>query len=202
MFQRRVPKKLEVLVRDMIWPKMGWVRALQYRMHRIFRCGDSAYKITAGLATGAAVSFSPFLGTHIIQSIIVAKVIKANWGAAVAGTVWGNPWTFPLLFTTSYMSGAWTLRITGADAGVAMLPANINLDYFLEKPAEFFLYLLGHPFELLVPMTVGSLLSGVVFWMFAYCVLYYPVVCTIKAYAGKRALMRQRLAKMREKIKK
>ncbi len=201
MFRRRVPKRIEFLLQDLVWPRMGWTRAFHYWQHRLFRNCDSTYKITAGLASGAAVSFSPFIGTHIIQALVLSRVLRANWLAGAAGTVWGNPWTFPFLWASSYMSGAWLLHVAGLER-IKILPDYLDFEYFLNEPGEFFNYLLGHPLELLLPMTIGSLVAGVAFWFLAYGLLYYPVFYAMKAYRRQRGAFRERLGKMKQKIKK
>jgi hypothetical protein len=201
MFRRRVPKKTGHLLQDLVWPRIGWGRVSRYWFHRIFHGNDSTYKITAGLASGAAVSFSPFVGTHIIQSFILARILKANWIAALAGTLWGNPWTFPFLWAASYMTGAWMVGISGTST-IKILPDYLDFEYFIDQPKDFFAYLFGHPLELLLPMTLGSLLVGIVFWLFAYGLLYYPVLYARKVYDAHRQELREKLKNLKEKIRK
>jgi uncharacterized protein (DUF2062 family) len=74
-----------------------------------------------------------------------------------------------------------------------MLPSHINMTLFLEEPWEFLSYLLAHPLELLFPMTLGSIIAGLVLWFAAYAVLYYPVRLAGEAYARKRFILRDRL---------
>lgn len=198
MFRRKKPKRTIAALRDMIWPRMGWQRVFSYWHHRVFRGNDSTYKIAAGLAVGAAVSFSPFVGFHIILSIVLARLLRANWIAAALGTAWGNPWTFPFLFTSSYVTGAKMLRATGTGADVT-LPEYIDFEYIIGQPKEFFLYLLGHPVELLLPMTLGSLVVGTVFWVFAYCLLYYPVFYARDAYMKRRSFLKGSIGGIRKK---
>lgn len=180
----------------MVWPRIGWVRALRYWMHRVFRGGDSTHKITAGLASGAAVSFSPFVGTHILQSFLLAKALRASWVAALAGTIWGNPWTFPFLFAVSYITGTWVLGVFGADS-IKTLPDYLDLSYLANHPKDFFSYLLSHPLELLLPMGIGSVIAGGFFWPLAYGVLYYPVHYARKAYKSYREALGKGVRKIR-----
>ncbi len=200
MFRRRVPKKVGAKLQDMIWPKIGWLRAVRYWIHRVFRNKDSTHKITAGLASGDAVSFSPFIGTHILQSFFLAKILKVSWIAALVGTVWGNPWTFPFLFAASYITGAWLLHAFGIEA-IRTLPDYLDLEYLVDQPKEFFAYLFAHPLELLLPMTIGSLVAGTLFWLVAYGLLYYPVRYARTAYNAYHDTLRERFRKL-GKIKK
>jgi hypothetical protein len=198
MFRRKVQKNIGMALQDLVWPRMGWSRVYTYWRHRLFRNGDSTYRITAGLASGAAVSFSPFIGTHILQSFVLARILRANWIAAVAGTLWGNPWTFPFIFAASYISGAWILNIFGIES-ISVLPDHINFDCLIARPGDFFAYLFGHPLELLLPMTIGSLMVGTIFWLVAYSILYYPVFYARRAYRRQRLAMRARFRRLRQK---
>lgn len=195
MFKRRTPRKLLEHLRETFWPTQGWTRTFHYFRHRIFRGGDTAHQITAGLAIGASVSFSPLLGTHFFQSFLLCKLLRANWIAAFVGTAWGNPWTFPFLFWASYTLGVSVTGLFGAGDFMAM-PAGMNMDYFLARPWEFLVYLFAHPWKLLVPMTLGGVIAGALFWPLAYAILYYPVTVARKTYRKQRL---RRMKKRREK---
>jgi len=66
--------------------------------------------IAKGFATGAAVSFTPFVGFHALLAIIIAKIVKQNAMAAVLGTILGNPWTFPLIWYADLHCGKFLLQ--------------------------------------------------------------------------------------------
>lgn len=156
---------------------MGWMRTLDYYKHRIFRTGDSTYKITAGLAMGGAVSFSPFLGTHFAQAIFGSWLIRANMVAGFVGTAFGNPWTFPFIFYVSYTLGVKILSAIGLSEFVA-LPGTIDSD----KPLAFLKYLFSNPLKLLLPMTIGGYLAGIVYWFVSFALFFYPVKILRAAY--------------------
>ena len=77
----------------------------QYLTHRVVRIPGSSYSIACGLAFGAAVSFTPFIGLHFLISMGLAWVFRANVIAAAIGTVVGNPWTFPFIWLATYQTG-------------------------------------------------------------------------------------------------
>ena len=79
---------------------------MQYIRHRVVRLPDTPHRIAAGIACGAAVSFTPFIGFHILLAIALAFVLRVNAVAAVIGTVIGNPWTFPFIWVLIYELGA------------------------------------------------------------------------------------------------
>ncbi len=185
MFKRRDPRTFFQHLRETLWPSQGWMRTFHYYRHRVFRTGDSNYRITAGLASGAAVSFSPFLGTHFFQAIFLAMALRASWISALVGTAWGNPWTFPFMYWGAYILGVWICGLFGGADFVA-LPAYMTSDYFSEKPWEFITFLFAHPLKLLLPMTVGGYTCAILFWPLAYGILYYPVRTARKAYKRER----------------
>ena len=89
MFQRRNPRTILQNLKELFWPSMGWVRAFQYTKHRVIRLSDSTHNIALGLAIGAAISFTPILGTHFIQAGFIAYVVRCNFIAALIGTFIG-----------------------------------------------------------------------------------------------------------------
>jgi len=117
MFKRREKTNLLSRIREFIWPSTGWVRWARYHSHRVGRMKDSSYKVAAGIASGVAVSFTPFIGFHILLAVTLAYVIRGNILAAVVGTVIGNPWTFPFIFVLIYQVGAF---ISGADTSMPL----------------------------------------------------------------------------------
>lgn len=176
---------------------MGWERTVRYFRHRFFREGDSTYRVTAGLASGGAISFSPFFGTHLFQAAGLALLIRASWPAALVGTLVGNPWTFPFMLKISYDTGTAICSLFGADAFVT-LPENFSLEYVLENPGAFFSYLFAHPMKLLLPQTIGGYTVGLIYWIVSYLVMFYPVDLARKAYRKERLRRAMKRAQKRE----
>ncbi|MBU0859645.1 MAG: DUF2062 domain-containing protein, partial [Alphaproteobacteria bacterium] len=178
-------------MRESVWPTMGWRRAGHYYRHRVFRTGDSTYKITAGLAIGIGVSFTPFLGTHFLQAVVVAFALRANWIAAFVGTAIGNPWTFPFLFALTYKVGVFLCGLAG-DGDFIALPDDVTLDNFMDDPFAFLAFMFAHPLKFLLPMTVGGYVCGVAVMPLSYALLYMPVRAARKAYRLQRRRKRVR----------
>ena len=65
----------------------------------------SPQKIAKGFATGVAMSFTPFVGFHILLSLVITKITKQNGTAAILGTIAGNPWTFPFIWYLTLHTG-------------------------------------------------------------------------------------------------
>ncbi len=73
------------------------------------RLPDTPHGIAAGVAAGAAISFTPFLGLHILLGSLVALITRGNYIGVIIGTLVGNPWTFPFIFALNYEIGAYFL---------------------------------------------------------------------------------------------
>lgn len=181
ILKRNRPRALFKKIRETLWPSQGWTRTFHYYRHRVFRTGDSTYKIAAGLASGAAVSWSPFMGTHFVQAVLLSWLLRANLIAGFVGTAFGNPWTFPALFWIGYVVGVKICALFGF-SNFTELPPGMDFAYFIERPWEFMQYLFAHPLKLLLPMTIGGYLCGLLCWPVAYGALYYPVRAARKAY--------------------
>lgn len=163
---------------------MGWKRTLHYYRHRMFRTGDSTYKITAGLAMGAAVSFTPFLGTHILQAIFFSWLIRASAIAGLVGTFIGNPWTYPAMFLAAYKLGLWVCVFFGL-ADYSLLPEQGVITGADHDPWAFFQQMMEHPLKIFMPLAVGGYLCAVVSWPLFFMALYYPVRVFGAAYVRK-----------------
>lgn len=192
LFKRREPRSFSQNVQESIWPSMGWRRSVDYYYHRIFRAGHSATRITIGLATGASISWSPFIGTHFLQVALLSWVFRLHMLAGFAGTIWGNPWTFPFMYWLSYHVGVHVCGIFGLSDFVDASQV-LQLSYFIDDPLAFFRYLFANPLKLLLPLTLGGYICAVLFWPLSFAVLYYPVNAVRNMYR------KQRLVRMRRK---
>lgn len=195
LLKRRNPRSFLQNTQQLIWPSMGWKRALHYFYHRLFRGGVPANRITAGLATGAAVSWSPFMGTHILHVVFFSWLFRVHLLSGVIGTIWGNPWTFPIMYWIAYEIGVMICTLAGYGEFVA-IPDRITMNYLLQTPWQFISYIFNNPLKLLLPLTVGGYLCALVFWPIAFGVLYYPICALRRAYIER---LRKRRQALREK---
>lgn len=179
MFKRRTPLPLIRRLREFVWPRAGWRRTVLYLAHRIGRVPGTPYRIAAGFACGAAVSFTPFMGFHFILAALLALLIRGNVIASAFGTAVGNFWTFPFIWIWTYNLGRWLL----GEVGESRLPVHLSLHYIIDNFWEVFW-----------PMTVGGLPTAVVAW-FAF---FWPVRAVVLQYQRRRE---RRLRKRAMKIK-
>ncbi len=167
MFKRQTPLTILQNTRELFWPSMGWIRAFKYAKLRVIRLSDTSRKIAAGLAIGAAISFTPLVGTHFIQAAFIAYFTRANVLASLIGTFVGNPWTFPFMWWAAIKFGSFLFELMGLPATVA-LPEIINTsilwDVFTSEPLRIFL-----------PWALGGYLMALMAWPLFYFIFYHMV---------------------------
>ncbi len=165
-FARRQPKTLSDRVQDMVWPRMGWGRALRYRLKRLLRVGGSPHAVAAGAAAGMFAAFSPFLGFHYIIAALLAFVFGGSILASAAVTTLANPLTLPLFWAASY------------EIGSLFMPSHTHFSAaaILEQHS----WAAIEPF--LAPLFVGSVLVGTVLGVG----IYFPVRALVANYQAGR----------------
>ena len=152
---------------------MGWLRVLKFYRARVIRLASPAHTIAANMAGGAAMSFTPFFGLHIFGAMGFAWAIGAgmNLVAAVVGSFFGNPWTFPLLFYTSNRVGKWVLDMVGYTDKIMHIEAG-----FVEAHADkFHEFLFNNFWEVFFPTAVGGIVMAIITWPIFYYIFFYMV---------------------------
>jgi uncharacterized protein (DUF2062 family) len=167
MFGRRNPLPLSRRLIAALWPRGGFGRLGRYVGHRLGRLPGTPYRLAAGFACGAAVSFTPFIGLHFVGAALLALAMRGNLLASAIGTVVGNPWTFPFIWGWSYFFGQWLL----GGSATFQLPENLTVEFIFD-----------HVLDVLWPMTVGGLPTAVVVW-FGF---YWPVYRMVDQYQKAR----------------
>ena len=175
IFKRRDRPPLWDRLREMVYPRKGFWRGMDYIRKRLRRVPDSPHRIALGFACGAVASFTPFFGVHIIVAAALAWLVRGNMLAAAFGTIVGNPVTFPFIAAFSLNTG-WRIlgtgtRFAGSDFSVGWLWDNIELIF--------------------LPYLVGGILPG----LFCGVVCYWFIGPIVDAYQNRR---RRRLAKRAE----
>ena len=80
-------------------------RIIKLQKYKITKIKDFPESVSVGMAWGAAVSFTPLLGFHLIICYLGTWLMRGNLIAATVGTIIGNPWTFPFIFYLDYKIG-------------------------------------------------------------------------------------------------
>ena len=173
LFRRRKRTTHIERARLWVWPRVSWRRSTLYYIKRILRLSATPYAIAAGCAVGAFVSFTPFIGFHIVISIALAWLIRGNFIAAAIGTSVGNPLTFPLIWASTYELG---YVILSGEPAAAPPPLG---RHFLERSIE-------NLSPIVKTMSVGSLPLGFLASLVVYTIVY-------KSVAAYQANRRKRL---------
>ena len=84
----------------------------KYWKARLRRLKGTPNSIALGIACGVAISFTPFVGAHLMLAILIAWMIRGNVAVAALGTAAGNPWTFPFIWVSVFYTGR---KILGLD---------------------------------------------------------------------------------------
>lgn len=98
-------------LREWFWPSMGWTGLARWMEIKMKRTKGSAHKIALGFACGAFISFTPFMGFHILLGGALAWILGGSIWVNALGTIVGNPWTFPFIWAWSYKLGNFILGI-------------------------------------------------------------------------------------------
>lgn len=107
VFKRRNKLSWGRWIAEGIYPRSGWKRAATYVGHRLKRLPGNPYHIARGIGVGVYVSFTPFFGFHFVFAALLAMLFRGSILAAILGTFFGNPLTFPLIATGSLTLGRW-----------------------------------------------------------------------------------------------
>jgi uncharacterized protein (DUF2062 family) len=187
MFKRRKPKPLRKKFNNMLWPEMGWRRLQSYYKHRMGRLPGTPYYIAGGIATGIAVSLTPFLGFHILLGATMCWLFRQSVIAMVFGTlIGGNPWTFPVIWLSTYSLGHLMLGHAAALDGIG---ADMGVETAGDPWALSFSTLFDNPLELLLPMTLGSLPLVLPVWFLSF---YFTRRLVIRYKEARMARIRER----------
>ncbi len=156
--------------------------------HRIARIDGTPYAIAAGFASGASISFTPFVGLHFIIAGLVAWIIRGNIFTSAVGTAVGNPWTFPFIWAATYNLGTGILGGDTADdimSEMDQMFSSFTIVDLVNDP----LVALGPFLEtVFLPMLLGGTIIGGALWV----VFYWPIFKLVSQYKINRLKRRQR----------
>jgi uncharacterized protein (DUF2062 family) len=152
---------------------MGWNRTFLYARHRLIRVKDSTHAVALGLALGAAVSFTPLPGSHILQAIGFSYIFRGNVFGGIVGTVVGNPWTFGPMWWLSYVAGEAVFEKIGFP--VREMPGEFTWGHLVREIET-------DPMGLFLPWVTGG---------FVVAALSLPIFYGIFYWIVRQARMRQ-----------
>ena len=104
-FGRKKKKRLIISIFNFIKIFFAFSRTKKYISLSIKRIKGTPQALSLGLATGIAISFTPFIGLHALLAIFISWIIGGSMAAALIGTLFGNPWTFPFIWYFTFEIG-------------------------------------------------------------------------------------------------
>jgi uncharacterized protein (DUF2062 family) len=182
MFNRQNKLSFGLKILRFFWPSSGLKRAGKYLLHRLSRLPGTPYTLAAGFACGAAVSFTPFVGFHLILAALIAWLTRAGILASAIGTSIGNPWTFPFIWIWIYNLGNWM--------GFGSSSVNVADLHFPHLFGQLTEALLNGDFSSVVdisgpvlwPMFIGCIPSAFCIWI----IFYFPLNRIVESYQKRR----------------
>ena len=192
IFKRRDKRLTLGRLKELFLPKKGWRRAGDYFIYRVKRLPDTPHKIAIGIAIGMFCSFTPFFGLHFFLAAFLAYIFKGNIVAALFGTFFGNPITWPFIASFSVKLGQIIL-------GHPVTNFETFLEHFVEASdatiqgvKSLFGYgesdwiLLYNFFrELFLPYFIGGFVLGLIAALFTYFV-FRPIIYAYKVTRKKK----------------
>jgi uncharacterized protein (DUF2062 family) len=208
VFKRRDKRPFLKAVADFFYPRGGWARAFRYVRHRLNRLPDPPHRIARGLFCGVITSFTPLFGLHFFVAAFMAKLMRGNIMAALLGTFFGNPLTFPIIAPLSIELGH---RMLGRRYGhpdrehylgkfvAAGREIKTNFWALFTDADAHWSNMDGFYHALFLPYLVGGLIPGI----FAGLAVYYLSVPLISVYQKRRrGRLKKKLDELRKKAAK
>ncbi len=206
VFKRRNPRTYLRILAEAFWPRGGWTRAFHYVKHRVRRLPDTPDRIARGVAAGVFISFTPLYGLHFIGSALIAKAIRGNILAALLGTFFGNPLTFPFIAFTSMKLGHLMLGTQFDESQHATLFGKFvgagedlkhNFFAIFTEATTRWGQLYDFFNEIFLPFLVGGLIPGLVVAVISYY-LSEPLIAAYQKHRRKK--LKERFEKLKARL--
>lgn len=123
------------------------------------------YSIAAGFACGVAISFTPFIGFHLLLAAITAWLMRGSIISSAIGTIIGNPWTFPFIWIAVLSTGRFFLGVENTE------PVNFthafDMAWLSLKTLEFNGFI-RNVWPIIFPMMIGCIPFYIASWIISY----------------------------------
>ncbi len=174
LFRYRKKPTLIKKIKNIICPPRGRIRSFRYLIKRILRLSSTSHSIALGISIGVFASFTPLIGFHFIISFSLAYFMRANMIAAAIGTSVGNPFTFPIIWTSTFKLGQLFLKKNQSIDIINKFNYELK-NQILQKSIDKILFLIK-------PMLIGAIPLGLISSIIVYIITYKIV----KFYKIKR----------------
>lgn len=215
VFKRRDPLSWGAWLREQIYPRCGFKRAIRYVLLRMRRLPDQPHRVARGVFAGSFIGFLPLPGLQFLVAWGAARLMRGNVLAALLATFNTNPITTPFFAVLAMSLGHWMLGIeaplNAEYIGTAFV--NAGSDLWLNVTAIFgpeharWDGLIQFWHEIYLPYLIGSLgpallLSAIGYYLTIPLVHAYQVARAAKSKerGEKRSLIRALLAEAASKL--
>jgi uncharacterized protein len=205
VFKRREPLGWGAWLREQVYPRSGFKRAIRYVIYRMRRLPDQPHRVARGVFAGSLIGFLPLPGLQFLVAWGAARLIRGNVLAALLGTFNTNPLTTPPFAVFSVWLGHWMLGIDAPLNGRYILSAleNALRDLWINFTAIFgpekaqWDGLIQFWNEIYLPWFIGALGPAIVI----SAVAYYVTIPLVGAYQKARAATAQERSERRGKMR-
>lgn len=187
----RVKEKTSIIFSSQ---KGGMGRIFKYILSKLKRIKDTPYAVACGMAFGAAISCTPLIGGHVLFAVILTFIFRGSIFSSLIGTLFGNPWTLPVIWFVTYKTGN---HILGKEYIVAekinfneilnsflLSVQNLNIDLFMKEIYPIFF-----------PMLIGSIPYFIITWL----VFFFITKKIVFKFQEKRRLKMLEKGKLNER---
>lgn len=205
VFKRREKLGWGAWLREQVYPRGGFRRAVRYVVHRMRRLPDQPHRVARGVFAGSVIGFLPLPGLQFLAAWGSARLIRGNVLAALLATFNTNPLTTPFFAVLALTLGHWMLGIEAplnaeyiggafADAG-RDLWFNLTALFGPEKPRWDGLRQFWH--EIYWPYFIGALGPALLLSGIAYSITIPLVAAYQKARAARASERGERRRSLR-----
>lgn len=150
------------------WHK--WLIDKCFPAHLLKRLRASPHEVALGCAVGVFVSITPLLGVQMLIAALIAGLLRASVPAAVLGTFFGNPVSWPIIWTSTYAMGVQIVSLDGVlHAGHFEQNVMLLWTALLERSPDLLNATVALMWPVLLPMLAGSLPLG----LLTAAIIYY-----------------------------
>ncbi|WP_142416342.1 DUF2062 domain-containing protein [Bartonella massiliensis] len=192
LFRRKKPIDFVTRIRLWLWPRRSFSRSFSYIYKRILRISATPHEVALGFAIGIFLACSPVFGVHIILAIFLSWLLRANFAAAIIGTVFSNPLTFLLIAMADYKVGYFCLSLFSDVNEISL--SQIRALFNGLTMSNFSLLFKGAWDSIMSPMILGGTLLGVVLGSLSY-IAVYRATARFKQKRYQKIIKKRRLKK-------
>jgi uncharacterized protein len=205
VFKRRDPLGWGAWLREQVYPRGGFKRAIRYVSLRMRRLPDQPHRVARGVFAGSLIGFLPLPGMQFLAAWGAARLIRGNVLAALLGTFNTNPLTTPFFAVLAMSLGHWIMgieaplnaRYIGHAFGKAGHDLWFNFLALFGPEKTRWDGLIQFWNEIYVPYFIGALAPGLVISAIAY----YLTIPLVAAYQKARAASAHERAERRQRMR-